>query len=346
MDSKITIAIPTYNRNEKLSENLCLLLPQLSSQKVLIVDNHSDKAVSESLERLIQEYKNIDVKVYRNITNIGISANFLRCFEYCETEWMWLLSDDDQICEDAIKIIEKDTKRFHDYNFFNYLSAMVEKDVSFGGVFPDNFPNHTKAHHINYRKDSFSTIGLKELISKLDSFVNFLFVSSGVYNIPKILPHLRIGYIYGYSLAPHIATVLFSIGDSGKVLFSNEKLVNFTPPDKKDTWSRLTFSQAIPLLMEVPLNLDDESFNTLFHKITHWFLNDDELYNEVKNNIKQSNRVKQWLFIQLIARTIFLKRTRLQNLRIIYRITKLFFLRGSKSSQIIIDAAKSQLTRI
>ncbi len=349
MNSSITIAIPTYNRNEKLVANLQRLLPQLSTQKVVIVDNLSDILVRDTLQSLIATFSHIDIKVYNNKTNVGIAANFLRCFEYCETEWMWLLSDDDPVCENAIEIIERDTHKYCDYHFFNYMSSMVERDVKYAEVFPEGFPNSTPAqiaNNLNYRKESFTTTGVKELIRDFDSFVNFIFVSSGVYNIPKLLPHLRIGYMYAYSLAPHMALVMASIGDSGKVFFSNQKLVNFEPPNSNDTWSRLTFSQVITLLMEVPMNLDNESFDILFSKITHWFMTDDQLFYELTITYQQSNRVKQWIFIQLIARTIFKKRNFKQKLRLVYRIIKLFFPSHFRSYNKIPEIVKEPLVRL
>jgi glycosyltransferase involved in cell wall biosynthesis len=325
--SSLTIAIPTYNRNEKLLINLKKILPQITTQKIIIVDNCSDIALEESLGKIIKQYKNISIKVYRNKTNIGIAANFLRCFEYCETEWMWLLSDDDTVCDNAVEIIERDTRNYFDYTFLNYLSSMVESGITYAEVFPIGFPfsseNQLKTH-VNYRKENFSTTGVKELIDGIDSFVNFIFVSSGVYNIRKVLPHLRIGYIYAYSLAPHLATVFASVGKEGKVLFSVDKLVWFEPPSSKDTWARLTFSQVITLLLEVPLDLDDKAFEILFHKINHWFMTDDELFHEVNITYKDSNRMKQWLYVQLISRTMFKKRTWKQRVKIALNIIKLF----------------------
>lgn len=325
--SNITIAIPTYDRNEKLIVNLNNLLPQITTQKIIIVDNCSTIPVKNSLNELIIKYSNISIKIYSNKTNIGIAANFLRCFEYCETEWMWLLSDDDLVCDNAIEILERDVLRYYDYTFFNYLSSMVERGIPYAEVFPPNFPFSTD-EQINstpkYRLESFSTIGLKDLINKIDSFVNFIFVSSGVYNITKTLPNLRYGYIYSYALAPHLATVFASIGTTGKVLFSTDKLVWFNPPNAKDTWARLTFSQVITLLLEIPLDLDDKTFDVLFHKLTHWFMTDDELFQEVNATYKDSIRMKQWLYIQLISRTMLKKRTWKQRLRIVINIIKLF----------------------
>ena len=52
----ITIAIPTYNRNRTLKENLRLLLPQLTDRcRLLIIDNCSDTPVAETLADLLPD---------------------------------------------------------------------------------------------------------------------------------------------------------------------------------------------------------------------------------------------------------------------------------------------------
>ena len=50
---KLTIAIPTYNRNEILKANLEKLLPQVTDEcNVVIFDNCSDTPVKEVIEEV------------------------------------------------------------------------------------------------------------------------------------------------------------------------------------------------------------------------------------------------------------------------------------------------------
>ena len=303
VESNLTVAIPTYNRNDKLLENLAKLLPQIGGQCIIIIDNHSDIPVEETIGDLLSANKEVDIKIYRNKTNIGISANFLRCFEYCETEWMWILSDDDAPYENAIDIIESDLKTYPDFIFFNYASAMVE----------EAYPIRTAI-----RRQTYETKGMSDFINRFDSFANTIFISSGVYNVKLLLPNIRIGYIYGYSLAPHLATVIYSLNENGGCLFSNKKLVHFDPPASSDTWSTLTYCQVIMLLLEVPVLLSNNDFRILSDKISVWFMSDAAVYQEVNTLYNEGSLKSRYIFLQVIARTILRNRSLKQKLVLFY----------------------------
>ncbi|RZK28376.1 MAG: glycosyltransferase family 2 protein, partial [Hymenobacter sp.] len=103
----LTIAIPTYNRNERLARSLEILVPQLSAGvKLVIIDNCSSVPIKDTVE----PYLLSNVKVVRNTYNIGMAANILRCFENCDTEWLWVLGDDDPPHKNAVEIIIQEIK--------------------------------------------------------------------------------------------------------------------------------------------------------------------------------------------------------------------------------------------
>jgi abequosyltransferase len=82
----LTIAIPTYNRSEQIKATISLLLPQLTPECfLLIIDNHSDVPVSESLAALLATLPQSQYSIVRNRVNIGGNANIVRCFELCDT---------------------------------------------------------------------------------------------------------------------------------------------------------------------------------------------------------------------------------------------------------------------
>ena len=105
----LTVAIPTFDRNQTLREHLASLLPQLTPDcTLLIIDNCSPTPVIETIRDLLDGYPSLSVRVDRNQTNIGAGANILRCLERCETEWLWVLGDDDRPRPDAVGRIMKD----------------------------------------------------------------------------------------------------------------------------------------------------------------------------------------------------------------------------------------------
>ena len=118
---KLTIAIPTYNRNDILEQNIGLLLPQLNSDcKLLIIDNHSSIPVEETLNPYILKFPHVSIEVIRNRVNVGGNANVLRCIEFCETEYLWILSDDDPVLNNAVETIFKYIHGTQVYDFVNF----------------------------------------------------------------------------------------------------------------------------------------------------------------------------------------------------------------------------------
>ena len=108
---KLTIAIPTYNRNELLKANLLKLLPQVTDEcRIIIFDNCSDVPVKDTLSDLLNGYSNIDISIVRNRYNIGMTANILKCFEECPDPWLWVLGDDDEVTDGAVARILIDIK--------------------------------------------------------------------------------------------------------------------------------------------------------------------------------------------------------------------------------------------
>jgi glycosyltransferase involved in cell wall biosynthesis len=99
----LSLWIPTYNRPDHLLFTLKTIIPQLSSNiGCTIIDNASDIPVETLLKRHFAPAELQHVKVFRNPLNIGGNANICRCFELCESAWVWILGDDDALVGDGI----------------------------------------------------------------------------------------------------------------------------------------------------------------------------------------------------------------------------------------------------
>lgn len=98
----LSICIPTYNRAEQIQRQVRSLLPQLNDYiKLVIIDNCS----LIPIETLFDDLELCRFTIIRNKINIGGDANIIRCHELCTTEWLWTLSDDDFVKEDAVSQI-------------------------------------------------------------------------------------------------------------------------------------------------------------------------------------------------------------------------------------------------
>lgn len=238
--SVLTIAIPTYNRNEKLKRSIEVLVPQLNSKvKILILDNESTTPVAETLAEILNKLNaESAVTIVRNKANVGMAANIIRCFETCDTEWMWLLGDDDVPNLVAVAGVLEDIEKHKDCSFLNYKSPLCPT-----------------------RKADFYTTGQEQLLDQLDGFGNLLFISVGVYNLKSLSGDLRITYQLAYSIAPHLVYLLSGLKATGKAWFLTRELHDFHLRDttEAENWSWLSLSLCIPVLYEVPLLVSENA---------------------------------------------------------------------------------------
>ena len=245
---KLTIAIPSYNRNLVLKENIQKLLFQINDQvEVVIIDNSSDLPIEETLNQELLDYPQLSV--IRNISNIGLSANIIRGIEICKTKWVWLLSDDDTPYENAIEKILEQIESNENAYYINFTS------------------NYSKN-----RSKSFQTTGENEFIEKVESIHCLFLISLGVYNVEAIRPYLRFSYLYSYTLVPHFVMLIISLKDNGKVVFSCDRIIsnqgdNSNPNNK---WSFLPLCLGLPTLIELPVSLNKKNIK----KITDYTFNE------------------------------------------------------------------------
>ena len=233
----LTIAIPTFERNALLAKNFAAVLQQVEALDnkndicVIIIDNASSIPVSETLDPLPNW-----VKIYRNPHNIGGNANILRCFELCQTPWLWIIGDDDRPEENAVTAV---------------LNHIATNPTAAAIVFA--------VRNQIVRSAPFATSGLEDLLLQLDSFANLLFVPSTLYHVAVLHPQMDIGHHYAYSCAPHLSLLLTALAKhEGQVIFSSESNIAFERPDVENRGSIIPIARGLPVLLELP-NLTERS---------------------------------------------------------------------------------------
>lgn len=92
---KLTIAIPTYNRAEKLKENISKLFSYdlANNVQILISDNFSNDSTKSLCLEFQKEYENFSYVC--NDSNIGYDMNVVNCVKFSKGKYIWFLSDDD-----------------------------------------------------------------------------------------------------------------------------------------------------------------------------------------------------------------------------------------------------------
>ena len=106
---KLSVLIPTYNREQRLKESLNNYLQcQNPHIEFLVIDNSS----SDNTEGLVNTIIDKDnrVKYFKNPNNIGFNRNFFRGYLESNSEWICVMPDDDSA----------------EIGFFNELISFIE----------------------------------------------------------------------------------------------------------------------------------------------------------------------------------------------------------------------------
>lgn len=99
----LTIAIPTWNRADKLVAQLDAIAATFGSEhEVVVADNGSSDDTWNALCDEVEKNR-LSLKCLRNPVNCGCDVNYLRALEAATGEWTWLIGDDDLISYEGFK---------------------------------------------------------------------------------------------------------------------------------------------------------------------------------------------------------------------------------------------------
>lgn len=202
---KITIAIPSYNKEKYIRECLESILHEKEHvEKILLVDNQSpDKTFT-----IAKEYEP-EIVCIRNETNLGMSGNWNRCIDLCDTEWLMIFHADDILLPDTIQKYLDIVKKYPDIGMI-YANAhsIIEDDTS------------TITEHPNPKKEYWSA-GLDAMTCKT-SVCSAVMVRKDAYR--------ELGYFIDKSLSSdiemwHRVASKYSIGfiSDATVIYRNSK---------------------------------------------------------------------------------------------------------------------------
>ena len=152
----LTIAIPTFNRENELRSCLDAFCPQLTDEVKLVVrDNCS---TNYNFKGFIAPYiKKYCIETFQNPVNIGGDANIARMFEECDTEWLWVCGDDDTPTSTAVSDVLAMIKTHRDFVFIKFRS-----------------PQEQETKGIKQLSDVFKDVG---------EFGNSFFIPLGIHNV-------------------------------------------------------------------------------------------------------------------------------------------------------------------
>lgn len=236
----ITVAIPTYKRAARLLECLESLANNGdTSIDVLVSINPPSPESAEVAKSFEKTHPFHSLTINTNTSNIGAEANVLRCIEMANTEWVWVLGDDDRAEPGAIESIRSEIFQHPDACAINFSTSLLR--------------------HWATREQTFATRGVEETIKKLDSFSNLLFISANVYRRATVIEHLSAGYKAIHAHCSQVAIVLDHLSHNPKreLIFSSSYICSCNPSQTESYWEYDDVNKKILRLFDCTAWLDD-----------------------------------------------------------------------------------------
>lgn len=203
---RLSVAIPTFNRNDILKANLAKLIPQLTSAcELVILDNCSTIPVADTLSDLLATIpENISVRLIRHRANVGGNENILRCIEYAQGEFVWLLGDDDEPVDNAVA------------NIFQELDEHPEALVL--NMYAPS-PMHSLRSYTKIVKGSAGYLTAAKFFGEL------IFISSMVLKVQQALPNMTTAYLWQSSHAPQLIVASMMLRPNHIAVISSREVV-------------------------------------------------------------------------------------------------------------------------
>jgi len=190
---KLGIVLPTYNRCKFAKEGVENLLPQLLNNRenvcLLITDNASSDDTEKLLRPYSEEYPEI-IEYFRQKENIGPHANFYFGIKHLNTDYIYLLGDDDLVSP----------------YFVTTILCLLEKYPDIGMIHFNYLEGQSDLKRVKVHKSKVIDNGLCKLYQIGKNFVNDMlispsFISSNVFKKECMLKGLETNYhedCYGY----------------------------------------------------------------------------------------------------------------------------------------------------
>jgi glycosyltransferase involved in cell wall biosynthesis len=141
MKLKVTISILTFNRAQKLYQILkdIHLQNENSFYNIIIYDNCSTDNTIKIIQKFKLKIKNL--KHVRQKKNIGFFNNYLQAISKCNTNYIWVLGDDDRINKGGLKLVKNFILKNESFALLSLGSLNLNNQNKNISVSPKNYIN-------------------------------------------------------------------------------------------------------------------------------------------------------------------------------------------------------------
>lgn len=137
----LTVVIPTYNRANDLKECLSYVIPQVMAHKdkvhIYISDNASTDNTKEVVKGIMADYPDI-ITYFCQKVNLTASPNFDDAVHRVNSEYVYMLSDDDFIVPECITFLLNCIKEYPDVAYFYLNQYVADEEMQGAKLFNAN----------------------------------------------------------------------------------------------------------------------------------------------------------------------------------------------------------------
>lgn len=246
----LSIGIPTYNRENQLHNQLYSLFSQDLSgvDEIIVVDNKSEYNINALIDQFDKE--RCKIRLIENAFNIRMAVNMVSPLLYCKSEWLWLLSDDDQTSCNAVQDV---------------LSEIKKSPANTG--------------MIKFSVDGFKKKNNYALVTDLTEFIDYyysekelrrgelVFISNNVLNMNNLKPYLGYAFEYSYNYISFLIPVLMGLDNKHiSVVFSEKPVVKYIPP-RGNGYSFGVVGKGLSTFSHIPFSLNKKYKKRLYNLI-------------------------------------------------------------------------------
>jgi glycosyltransferase involved in cell wall biosynthesis len=220
-DFPLSFCIPTYKRPEflfKAVESIREACIDYSREvQIVIVDDSTDETNTLVIERIKAKIKNF--KYIKNGSNLGIDQNILHAIDSSDGEFVWVLGEDDLVCQNAVKDFLSITRR-EDYGFICSNYSYVDSE------------------HKNTLKRNVIDISTNKKVKSLELLEkyswSFGFIGACIIN-KKVWQTIDSRKYVGTFFA-HVGTILEAVKDKEILILSTPSILNRCGDSNITTW--------------------------------------------------------------------------------------------------------------
>lgn len=304
-EKMLTITIPTFNRKRALEKTLMSLEKQTNQFfRIIVVNNNSDYCIEDVFRNLSSDFQN-RIELINRVVNVGQDINIMECFAFCKTKWLWTLSDDDELFDDAVDKIYRYIERMGEFGVASFTLA-EDMPIEVGSI-----------HAIKSIKE-FNDLYDLALDEQSKWHGDLIFLSNKVFNMDIVEDYLLVTYKYIYTCISTVVLIGKLLEKEKTYIIVRDSIVKYGESEKK-SWKMEYVVLGSRTLMDVPFEIPQKLHRNFLRNIVF------DIWTVLYEDFSHEERIVSRVFYDEIYHGIYkyvLKGKRKLLLKVISKLNK------------------------